>query len=196
MRKPLPAVDHHAVESRILRAPRSSGELLHEQRQLGGGRDPRRLVFLQALGGPDEADGLYCRRGCRRHPVEIGMRQSPGMGELDEILPSCMNGVGDLAMRGLFVGMDTRRARRSLPARRHLRRLRDDEPGAGPGGVMDNSHLRGNRAFGAIARHRGHHDAVGKRKCADERGSKSFICRPVPCGQQGRPSVPEARWNA
>ena len=123
--------------------------------------------------------GLPARLQTARPEGPVGlqrrMRYPPDMPELQkDPAARAMHGIGHALPAGDLVGaVDAGRTRIADALRRHLRRLADDQAGAGAlrviGGVERPGHVA---RPGAIARHRRHHHAVGQRERAEMKRGK------------------------
>ena len=174
-------VDLHAVKAGVHRAAGGMAVVGHDAGNFFRGQRPRRRDIGKAAF--DVGLGLGSPRAGRHRRGAIGqqraVRDAAHMPELDDDLAAFgMHGVGDLPPRGHLLGaVDARGVQVALRHRADLAGFGDDEPGAGgrvgPLAVVLDHQLGGHAAGArAVARQRGHHQAVVQGDVAHLKGRK------------------------
>ena len=160
-------MDFDPVETRRHRILRRLHIARDERRKLGGFQRARRHVFLHALVCHDLPHRTQRRRGHRRGTtgLQVGVRDAPDVPELDgDPAARRMHRSSHLFPAGdLLLRMDARRARIAMSLRTDRRRFGQDQTGRSAlAVVLDRQIGRHVAGAGAIARQRGHDNAVGQ----------------------------------
>ena len=164
-----------AVEACFHRVARALRILRNDAGNLGELESTRGWDRLEAVGGEGLSVRLDGRRGHRQFAARLEglMRDAPDMPKLEH--DAAAGGVHRsghaLPAFDLLCAVYTGRRNIALALRCHLRRFRDDQPGARALRVIERVERGRHVAFcGAASRQRRHGDAVGQRERSDVDG--------------------------